>query len=107
MTTRLPRSVIAKLASGALLVVAALSLAACETAGAGTAAPMAAAQAAQPAGEINPMAADTVTRTKGPMTHRQAALYCWMSTEHGHADLPLAERANVVDKCIKRKMAGH
>ena len=106
MTMTLPRSTLVRLAGGALLVAAALSLAACETTGAGTSAPVAAAPAAQPAGGDNPMAADTVTKTKGPMTHRQAALYCWMSTEHGHADMPLGKRADVVDKCIKEKMAG-
>ena len=100
------RPSLARLAGGALLVAAALSLAACETTGAGASAPVAAAPAAQPAGGDNPMAPDTVTRTKGPMTHRQAALYCWMSTEHGHADMPLDKRADVVDRCIKEKMAG-
>jgi hypothetical protein len=43
---------------------------------------------------------------KPPMTHRQAALDCWMGTEHGHADMPLDKRANIVDECIKEKMAG-
>jgi hypothetical protein len=100
------RSAIARLAGGALLIAAALSLAACETTGAGTSAPVATAPAAQPDGGDNPMAPDTVTKTKGPMTHRQAALYCWMSTEHGRADMPLDKRADVVDKCIKEKMAG-
>ena len=106
MTKTSPRSTLVRLAGGALLVAAALSLAACETTGAGASAPVAAAPAAQPAGDDNPMAADTVTKTKGPMTHRQAALYCWMSTEHGRKDLPLGKRADVVDKCIKEKMAG-
>ena len=107
MTMTLPRSTLVRLAGGALLVAAALSLAACETTGAGTSAPVAAAPAAQPADGDNPMSADTVTKTKGPMTHRQAALYCWMSTEHGHADMALNKRADVVDKCIKEKMAEH
>ena len=31
---------------------------------------------------------------------------CWMSTEHGHADMPLDKRADVVDKCIAQKMQG-
>ncbi|MEJ2624079.1 MAG: hypothetical protein P8Z80_05935 [Pseudolabrys sp.] len=104
MTKTSPRSTLVRLAGGALLVAAALSLAACETTGTGASAPVA---AAQPAGDDNPMAADTVTKTKGPMTHRQAALYCWMSTEHGRKDLPLGKRADVVDKCIKEKMAEH
>jgi hypothetical protein len=103
MTNSLPRSMIAKLAGAALLAAAALSLAACETTGAGTVAPVAAAAPAEPP---NPMAADTVTQSKGPMTHRQAALYCWMSTEHGRKDLPLDKRADIVDQCIKKKMAG-
>jgi hypothetical protein len=41
-----------------------------------------------------------------PVTHEQAALDCWMATEHGHADMPLDKRADVVDACIKDKMAG-
>jgi hypothetical protein len=41
-----------------------------------------------------------------PLDHQQAALKCWMETEHGHADLPLDKRADVVDACIKAKMAG-
>jgi hypothetical protein len=41
-----------------------------------------------------------------PMTHEQAALECWMSTEHGRADLPLDKRADIVDKCINDKMSG-
>lgn len=107
MTLASPRSAIvrsnfAKLAGGALIAVAALSLAGCETTGAGVAGPAAQAQpAAAPA-----TAPKTAKGPKGPMTHQQAALYCWMSTEHGHADLPLDKRADVVDKCIKQKMQG-
>jgi len=41
-----------------------------------------------------------------PVSHEQAALDCWMATEHGRADLPLDKRADVVDACIKAKMAG-
>jgi hypothetical protein len=41
-----------------------------------------------------------------PVDHQQASLDCWMATEHGHADLPLDKRADVVDACIKAKMAG-
>ena len=41
-----------------------------------------------------------------PLDHQQAALKCWLETEHGHADLPLDKRADVVDACIKAKMAG-
>ena len=104
MTTPFPKSTLNKLAGGALLMAAALALAACETTGAGTAAP--AAQAA-PAAPVNPMAGDKPSTSEGPMTHRQAALYCWMKTEHGRADLPLDKRADVVDKCIAEKMQGH
>ena len=43
---------------------------------------------------------------KEPPTHRQAALECWMATERGHADLPLEKRADIVNACIKDKMAG-
>jgi hypothetical protein len=41
-----------------------------------------------------------------PISHQQAALDCWMATEHGRADMPLDKRADVVDACIKDKMAG-
>jgi hypothetical protein len=41
-----------------------------------------------------------------PITHQQAALDCWMATEHGRADMPLDKRADLVDACIKDKMAG-
>ncbi len=41
-----------------------------------------------------------------PVSHHAAALECWMATEHGHADLPLDKRANLVDACIKDRMAG-
>jgi hypothetical protein len=43
---------------------------------------------------------------KEPPTHQEAALECWSATEHGRADLPLDQRADVVDACIKAKMAG-
>ena len=103
MTHLPPRSIWPRLAGAALLAVAALSLAACETTGTGSVAPVAQAAPAEPP---NPMAGDTPSKTKGPMTHRQAALYCWMATEHGHADLPIDKRADVVDKCIAQKMKG-
>ncbi len=100
MTTPLPKSTFSRLAGGALLFAAALALAACETTGAGAAGPMAQARpAAKPA--------DKPAEPQGPMTHQQAALYCWMKTEHGHADLPLDKRADVVDKCIAEKMQGN
>ena len=40
------------------------------------------------------------------MSHTDAAEYCWMATEHGHADLSLDKRADIVEQCIKEKMAG-
>ena len=110
MKTTLPTSAITRFTSGALLVAAALSLAACETTRTGVAGPAAQAQpaaaAVASAEPPNPMAPDRVTKSKGPMTHRQAALYCWMSTEHGRKDLPLDQRADIVDQCIKKKMVG-
>ncbi len=81
-----------------LLLAAGVALAACASTGA--AGPRAQASAA-PAARTKQAKAPA-----GPMTHRQAALYCWMHTEHGHADLPLDKRADVVDKCIKDKMGG-
>jgi hypothetical protein len=74
------------LLAGALLVGAA-ALGGCETTGTGVAQ-----AAAKPAEE--------------PMTHTQAAEICWMATEHGHADMSLDKRADIVDQCIKDKMAG-
>ncbi len=94
MTTSLPRFAIVRFGCGALLVAAALALAACETTGAATVAP---------AAQTRPAAAEP----QGPMTHQKAALYCWMKTEHGRADLPLDKRADVVDKCIEQKMQGN
>jgi hypothetical protein len=43
---------------------------------------------------------------KPAMTHTRAALECWMATEHGRQDLPLDQRADIVDQCIKDKMSG-
>jgi len=71
----------------AALLLAAAALAGCETTGAGVAQ-----ASAKPA--------------PAPMSHTQAAEYCWMSTEHGHADLPLDKRADIVTQCIKEKLAG-
>jgi hypothetical protein len=73
---------------GALLVAA--PLAGCKTDPSGL--PMVAAAPAQPAPK--------------PLTHQQAALDCWMATEHGHKDLPLDKRADIVNQCIKDKMDG-
>lgn len=41
-----------------------------------------------------------------PITHQEAALQCWMETEHGHADMPLDKRADIVTACITDKMEG-
>jgi hypothetical protein len=71
----------------AAMLAAAVALGGCETTGTGVAQ-----AAAKPAPE--------------PMSHTQAAEYCWMSTEHGHADMPLDKRADIVDQCIKERMAG-
>ena len=104
MTTPFAKSTLSKLAGGALLLAAALALTACETTGTGAPGPVA--QAA-PAAPVNPMAGDKSSEPKGPMTHQQAALYCWMKTEHGRADQSLDKRADVVDKCIAEKMQGN
>jgi hypothetical protein len=77
-------------AAGALLLAAAL--AGCQTDSNG----MPVASAAAPA----------VAAAPKPLTHQQAALDCWMATEHGHKDLPLDKRADIVDQCIRDKMAG-
>jgi hypothetical protein len=87
MTSSLhPRSLACTL--GALLMAAAL--AGCQTDASGL--PVVAAAPAAPAPK--------------PLTHQQAALDCWMATEHGHKDMPLDKRADIVDACIKDKMAG-
>jgi len=76
-----------RLLAAALLLAAAGALGGCETTGLG----IAQASAAPPA---------------APMSHTQAAEYCWMATEHGHADLPLDKRTDIVTQCIKDKLAG-
>ncbi len=83
-----PLSVEMRLLRAALLLAAGLALAGCQTDSTGK--PEAKAAPAAPA----------------VPDHQQAALDCWMETEHGHADLPLDKRADVVDACIKAKMAG-
>ncbi len=75
-----------RLPLAALLLASALALAGCQTDSSG-----------KPVAQAAPIA---------PVDHRQASLDCWMDTEHGHADLPLDKRADVVDACIKAKMAG-
>jgi hypothetical protein len=63
------------------------------------------------AGALAGCAADTASAPAAPapkpaMTHTQAALECWMATEHGRKDLPLDKRTDIVDACIKDKMSG-
>jgi hypothetical protein len=70
-------------ALGVSLVLAGAALAACETTGAP--APQAAA---------------------APMTHQEASVQCWMSTEKEAARMTLDKRADIVDACIERKMKG-
>jgi hypothetical protein len=41
-----------------------------------------------------------------PMTHQRAAGECWMGTEKSSAGMTLDQRADVVTKCIERKMKG-
>jgi hypothetical protein len=40
------------------------------------------------------------------MTEREASEQCWMSFENGKPDPNLDRRAELVQKCIKAKMAG-
>lgn len=70
----------------ALVVLAGLALAGCETTGGGTPA----AQAAAP--------------PEPPMTHSRAAMECWMATEKGQGSSNLDKRADIVTKCIDNKM---
>lgn len=68
-----------------LLLAAGLALAGCQTTGAGP----------SPVSEDKPAA---------PMTHVQAAEFCWMATEKSDAHMDLDKRADLVDKCIAEKM---
>lgn len=70
------------------VVLAATTLAACETTGSGVA------------------ASDTAKTPEPPMTHARAAELCWMATEKGAASMSLDKRADAVDKCIDEKMKG-
>jgi hypothetical protein len=83
MTAPIPPAL--KPAAVLLLALAALALAACETVPYPTAPP-----AGNGPGQ--------------PMTHSRAAAECWMATEKGHADMDLDRRADVVNKCIEKKM---
>ena len=76
-----------RLCIAAALIVAAAALAGCQTSGVG-------------------VAQTSATPAPEPMSHTKAAEVCWMATERGHADLPLDKRADIVDQCIKDKMAG-
>ena len=69
-----------------LLLVAGMALGGCETTGDGP-----------PAAQAAPAQ---------PMTHQQAALDCWMSTEKQAASLGIDKRADLVTKCINDKMKG-
>jgi hypothetical protein len=81
------RPIISTALGFALLALAAATLAGCETTGGGA-----------------PVAQAAPTPAPPPMTHQQAAADCWMSTEKGHADMPLDKRADIVTDCINRKM---
>jgi len=69
----------------ALLLLAAVALGGCET-----------------TGSPGPQAA----AAPQPITHQQAALDCWMGTEHLARTMSLDQRADLVDKCIDEKMKG-
>jgi type IV pilus biogenesis protein CpaD/CtpE len=71
----------------AVLAIAGVALAACETTGSGPQASVAAAP-------------------QQPMTHTEAAMECWMGTEKSDARMNLDKRADIVDRCIARKMKG-
>lgn len=43
---------------------------------------------------------------QGPMTETEASAQCWMKYERGRRDLPLDQRADLVNKCIDAKMHG-
>jgi hypothetical protein len=73
----------------ALLLLAALALAGCETTGTGAGPTAQAIDAGPP---------------QPPMTHSRAAQECWMNTEKGAVSQDLDKRADVVTKCIDEKM---
>jgi predicted small secreted protein len=73
----------------ALLLLAALALAGCETTGTGAGPTAQAIDAGPP---------------QPPMTHSRAAQECWMSTEKGAGSQNLDKRADFVTKCIEDKM---
>jgi hypothetical protein len=83
--------------SRALVLTACLALAACVTD---------ASSNEQPAAAAKPPAEPTPPTPKGPMTEREASEQCWMSFENGKPDPNLDRRAELVQKCIKAKMAG-
>jgi hypothetical protein len=75
---------------GALLLLAALALAGCETTGMGS-------------GATPPAQAALAGPPQPPMTHSRAAQECWMSTEKGAVSQDLDKRADYVTKCIDEK----
>lgn len=81
--TRNVRSVALKLA---LLALAGMLLAGCETTGTG------------------PGVQAEMKAPEPPMTHSRAAQECWMATEKGYASASLDKRADIVTKCIDDKM---
>ena len=76
-------------ACAVLLLLAAAALSACETTDTGAPGVQAAAPPAPPA---------------APMTHEKAATECWMGTEKTYGKMSLDQRADIVNKCIDRKM---
>jgi len=51
-----------------------------------------------------PVAQASPQEAPKPLTHQEAALQCWMSTEKAHQNLGLDQRADIVTKCIADKM---
>lgn len=72
------------LLSFAAIAACAVLLAGCETIGGG---PVSAAAAPKP-----------------PMTHTRAAEQCWMETEKTEKSMDLDKRADIVDRCIDKKL---
>ena len=108
-----------------LLIAYALTLAACETDGTGTAAadaPKAEAASVKPPESPKTEAskpegpktespktqaakpAVQAAEPEEPMTRSRAARECWMKTEKGNANMDLDKRADLVNKCIDDKM---
>jgi hypothetical protein len=95
--------------TAASLAILAVTLAACQTDGAGpSAANSPKAQAAsEPTGlkpETPTQRPAAVTDDGEPMTHARAARECWMRTEKANPHQDLDKRADVVNKCIDDKL---